>query len=471
MIRTLAVSLALGPMLASAQNASSPRPRPLSPDAVTSDWPTFLGPTRDSRTPETGLRADLEADPPDLLWEYEIGTGYAPPAIVGDRLVCTHRVGDEIHIDCLDPLTGERRWRHSYDTDYQGEWIRDSGPRSSPVIEGNRVYIHGVDGVLLCLELGTGEVVWRRDISDEYGIDDQFFGVVATPVIYGGTLIQNIGAPKRGASVAAFDLETGKTVWTAGDRWGPSCASPVIAQMHGEDRLFIVTGGETRPPTGGLMVLDPKTGKVLLEHPFRSRTYTSVNGANPIVASPDGVVFLTAAYNVGTARLDIEPDFGFTETWRNRRVGIEFSTPLDVGGHLYMIDGRGDRVGSVVCLDSVTGKEVSRTEVIWDETVFYNGRELEVPLSIGNGTMILAPGMGDRRALLLGDQGDLAWVELKPEGAEILSRVGLFRASETWTPPAVSRGLVYVCQNSREKFGRERNPPRLLCYDLRAASN
>ena len=74
----------------------------------------------------------------------------------------------------------------------------------------------------------------------------------------------------------------------------------------------------------------------------------------------------------------------------------------------------------------------------------------------------------DGRLLCLGDGGDLLLLEASPEGTEILERVSLFRAGNSWTPLALSHGLLYVCQNSRARFGD--SGPRLLCYDLRGSN-
>jgi outer membrane protein assembly factor BamB len=390
----------------------------------------------------------------------ERGTGYACPVIQGDKLVFTHRESQQAHIDCLDAETGRRFWRVSYPCEYRGRYISNSGPRATPVIDGDRVYVHGVEGVLHCLDLATGRVVWKRDVSKEFGIGDQFFGVVASPLVHGDLLIQNIGAP-GGPCVAAFDKRTGRLVWGTGAKWGPGCASPVVADIRGRPRLLVMTGGQSRPPTGGLLVMDPADGALAFEYPFRSRTYESVNGATPIVGADR--IFVTASYNTGTAAIAAAADGGFTELWKTRSLGLQFSNPIYVDGHLYAIDGRSDRAGELVCIDPGSGNELSRTDLTWDETVFYRGADKSLPQSVGEGSLLYADGHG----LCLGDNGHLLWLELGPAGTKVVARASLFRANESWTPPALSRGLLYVCQNNRERFGRTPAPARLLCFDLR----
>lgn len=441
-------------------------PRPSVTGAATGDWQGLLGPTQNGHSLETGLRTDFDADPPTLLWSYATGHGYAQPAIAEGRVVFTHRISGEVHIDCLDPVTGERYWRHTHPCAYRGDYIPDNGPRSAPVIADGRVFVHSVEGRLFCFDLETGQVLWERDPTAEFEVGDHFFGVVSSPIVRGSVLIQNLGAPAKlgGASVVGFDVATGRIAWAAGASWGPSCASPVLGMIGGQERLCVLGGGKTRPATGGLMILDPDAGTVLHEYPFRSRTYESVLGANPVIG--DDSVYVTASYNTGTARVALGGDGVFRQVWKSRRLGSQFSTPLFVDGHLYVIDGVSDRAGAIVCLEPGTGEERSRTDLVWDETVVHRGAPRTVGMSIGEGSMLYVQG----RALVLGDRGHLLWVDLDPGGATVRARTSLFRANETWTPPALSQGLLYVCQNRREQFGSDPQSPRLMCFDMRAAS-
>ena len=142
-------------------------PTPLAPDAVTHDWASFLGPTHNAVSTETPLNRSL---PPPLVWELPKGTGYASPAIAGDHLVFIHRFEDEEVVDCLDAETGERRWQFRYDTDFEDRYGYSNGPRASPVIDGGRVFTVGAEGKLYCLDLETGEEVWKQDFWRKYGV-------------------------------------------------------------------------------------------------------------------------------------------------------------------------------------------------------------------------------------------------------------------------------------------------------------
>ena len=433
-------------------------PRPLAKGAVTEDVTSFLGSRRDLRSSETPLRTVWPASGPPLLWEMRRGVSYASPVVKGDRLVYIHRVGDKAHVECLQTTTGKRYWRFSYPCTYKGRYIRNSGSRATPVISDGLVYVHGVEGMLHCLELTTGRVAWKRNLKLEFDAPDNFFGMVSSPIIYGNLLIQNLGA-RRGPCVAAFDKTSGRLVWGTGTKWGASCSSPVIGSVHGQDKLFVLAGGESRPPKGGLMVLDPKTGALDFDYPFRSRTFESVVASVPVVGRD--WVFLSSAYGVGSAVLSLKKDGGFERWWHSRSVGLQFSNGIHVDGRMFVVDGSSDRAGAVVCLDAKTGKEVFRTDLDWEETVLLNGKKRKVSFSVGEGSLLQIPD----GFLCLGDNGHLLALQLTPTGVKIRSRSWLFKANETWTPLVVSHGLLFVCQNKKERFGTE--PPRLLCYDLR----
>lgn len=434
-------------------------PKPLPDGATVEDWPGLLGPRRDARSRETGLVARWPEEGPSLVWQMDRGEGYAQPVVLGDRLLFAHRLGDETHVDCLEATTGRRFWRFTYPTTFRDDYIHNGGPCATPCLRGDRAWVLGIEGQLICFELSTGRVVWRRALMQEFGLVPQFFGCVTSPLLVGDRLIVNIGK-QGGPTVVAFDAETGRAVWGGGDKWGMSCASPVLRPLHGKARLFVLTGGKGRPPKGGLMVLEPDSGELFLEFPFRSRIYESVNGTCPVVVG--STVVLTSKYGTGTVGVAIAADGVATQAWKERRIGVEFSAPIEVGGDLYLVDGIRDRGGAVVCLDPITGTVKSRTQLDWSDEVTIEGEQRTLDFGIGTGSLLH---LGGTRFLCLGDNGDLLDLDCTPEGATVRARRSLFRAGGTWTPLVLSRGLLYVCQNIEEKIGD--GPPRLFCFDLR----
>ena len=429
-------------------------PKPLPAGAITSDWAAFTGPAHNMSSPETKLLKEFPADGPRLVWEMNKGDGYAAPAVVGDRLILFHRLGDQAVVDCLNAADGRRFWRFTSPTVYKDRYGYNHGPRCSPVIAGDAVVAFGADGQLHCLDLETGKVRWQRDILTEFGLKQNFFGVGATPLVEDGRVIVNVGAPD--ACVVAFDLVTGKKIWSTGGDWGPGYATPVPTTVNGKQRVFVFAGGESDPPTGGLVCLDPASGKVEYTFPWRGKRRESVNASAPVVIGNE--VLVSECYGAGGALVA-----DGTAVWTNGKFGTHFMTSVVKEGCLYGVDGHGPGDAFLCCLEWKTGKELWRAKPSWQETVATKEGPRDV--AVGTARCWLLP--VDGRCLALGEFGHLLWLDLNPTGYRELSRTWLFAARDTWTPPVLSRGLLYVCQNQRDGFHDK--PPRLLCYDLRAA--
>lgn len=436
-------------------------PRPLAEDAVTEAWPSFLGARREPISRETALLERFPPGGPPLVWELSKGAGYSSPSIRDEFLVYLHRVGDEEVVECLHPETGERYWRFAYPTDFQDRYGYNNGPRASPIIDGDRVYAYGAQGKLHCLLLRTGQLVWSRDLATEFKVPQDFFGVASTPLIEGDLLIVNVGAP-GGPEVAAFDKRIGRMQWGVGDQWGPSYASPVAATVNDARRLFVMAGGESRPPTGGLLAIDPRSGRLDFRFPWRSRSFESVNASCPVVTG--NRVLVSATYRTGAALLELKAGGGYRQLWTNPDFDLHWTTAVYHGGHYYAFSGRNEPDAKLTCVNAASGRTVWSEELEWQETVRVQGEERAIYGSPYRGNLLLADG----KFLALGEHGHLLWLDLSPAGAKVLSRARLFLARETWSPPVLSRGLLYVNQNSRSLVPPE--GPRLLCYDLRGRS-
>mgnify|MGYP001224671374 CR=1 FL=1 len=433
-------------------------PKPLPPQAVTADWPGFLGPQRNSICRETRLLKIWPRSGPSLVWELKKGRGYSAPAVVGNKLVFFHRVEDQERVICLESETGRHLWQYEYTTNYRDRFGYSNGPRATPLVDAQYVYTLGAEGKLYCLNLHTGEKIWNRDLFSQYKLKQEFFGIASTPLIEGDYLIINVGAP-GGPCVVALNKHTGDPVWQSGREWGASYASPVAAQVHGERRLFVFTGGATNPPTGGLLCINPRNGLINWRFPWRSSSYESVNAACPVVF--DNRVFISASYHTGSMLLGVKEDFSHQKLWTTKQLGTHFSTAIYKDGYLYGFDGRNEPDAALVCLDAKSGKQMWRLKAEWEEKYEYYGQQRQARYGPYRGALLMADG----HFLCLGELGHLLWLDLSPTGHQILARTWLFAASQSWTPPVVSHGLLYVVQNDHDRINDQ--PPRLLCYDLR----
>jgi outer membrane protein assembly factor BamB len=305
--------------------------------------------------------------------------------------------------------------------------------------------------MLHCCDLASGAILWKHDLAREFSMGPSFFGYGSTPLLLDGRLIVQLGGQYEGKRVnsAAFDPATGKLLWVAAHEWGASYASPIPANLHGRQCLLIFAGGESRPPVGGLLVVDSANGAILGSAEHRADIAESVSAASPVVirAEPGKAarVFVSESYGAGGACFDIAPDFSVKRAWQSAKLDLYWMTPLVRDGCLYGFAGQSERLAELVCQEAATGRELWRSDL--------GG-------GFGRASLLAVDG----GVLCLGEFGDLAWLELSPKGATIKSRAKLFNAPETWTLPAISRGLLYVSQNERGAAGTK---PRTICYDLR----
>jgi len=426
-------------------------PRPLAKDAVTTDWPRLLGPADNATSPETRLLHDLPKTGPRVLWESAKGNGFGGPAIVGDRLVIFYRSEEREVVECLHATTGKPLWKHEYAAPYTPRYGGSTGPRTSPVIADGRVFTFGISGRLHGLDLASGKVVWERDAARDFAMGKTFFGYGSTPLVLGARLIVQVGGKLDGKPVntVALDVATGKTLWAAQHEWGASYASPGPAKLHGRECVLVFAGGESRPPTGGLLVIDAASGQVLAAGAHRAGIAESVSASSPVVVSAKpgkaARVFVSETYSAGGACFEIAPDFSIKRAWQAENFGLYWMTPLVRDGCIFGFAGQSERLAELVCHNLASGKELWRSDL--------GG-------GFGRASLLAVDG----GVLSLGEFGDLAWLELSVKGPAIKSRAKLFNAPETWTLPALSRGLLYVSQNEQGAGGTK---PRIICYDLR----
>lgn len=452
-------------------------PKPLAQDARTSDWPRVLGPTDDAISPETHLLKSWPQGKPVALWEVRMGEGYNSPAISGDCCVIFHALEGRETIECLQRETGKRFWLHDYPISYQDRYGFGNGPRGSPVIADDVVVTYGVTGMLHAFDLKTGKPLWQHDLMAKFHVPQDFFGAGGTPLILDGKVILNVGGKKNaldesasmrerkaalaeaGVSVAACDLKTGKVVWTVEDAWGASYASPIPAKLHGQTKVLVYAGGESDPATGGLMCIDPASGKLHSKFPWRDEEYIQAIGTSPVVIPEKNRAFITTAYPkgrpLGGVMVEYDAEFQPKEVWQSKKLGVHWMNPVYHEGHLYAIDGETEPKSRLVCVNADTGAEV------WEQRIEWQDADLGRPLSILRASLLKADGA----FLCLGEVGSLHWLDLSPAGAKVVAQGQLFRALNTWSLPALSHGLLYVRQQAQDLM--RKTGERVICLDLR----
>jgi len=425
------------------------------------NWPQFLGPARRGISSETNLLEKFPTNGPPLIWEKQIGTGYSAPSVRDGKLVLFHRVGTNEMVASFDANTGKPIWNYAYESKFQDPYGYNNGPRGTPVLSENFCYTFGAEGMLTCLDLKTGKLVWQRNTAREWEIPEAFFGVGSTPLLEGEKLFVMIGGQPN-SGVVALDAKTGKTIWeSVGEKnWSgvtmlgwpgePKCvwkrydkqasySTPVLATIHGKKHLLCVT-------RQGLVSLDPKSGEVNFSFWFRSPQNDSVNAMNPVVV--DDTIFLSAAYfKIGSVLLRVKPDGkSVDEVWRSTVLEIHWTTPIYHDGFLYAFSGRNEPDARFRCVEFKTGK------LFWDRDESWPHHSGQTPNVYGRGSSIMADG----KLIALGEGGLLGLFKLNSQKPEEISRFQIPQLHPPcWAAPVLSNKKLYL-----------RSEDRLVCLSL-----
>lgn len=448
--------------------------------AEAADWPEFLGPTRNSHSPETNLLDKFPVGGPPLLWEKAIGTGYSAPSVRSGKLVVFHRQELEEIVECVAADTGKPIWKHAYRSLYEDPFGYNNGPRCTPLITSNRVYTFGAEGVLTCLNFDDGKVVWQRKTAVEWNVPQAFFGVGSTPVLEDNRLFVMVGGQPNSGMVA-LDATTGKTLWQnvgektwtgvttigwraeapyawTGDEKQASYSTPVLATFHGQRHLLCFM-------RQGLVSLNPTNGEVRFKRWFQSVVNESVNAINPVVDG-DTILLSAAYYRVGSVLLKVNADGkSFDEVWRIPKspserlpeggfreptLELHWSTPVLHNEFLYAFSGRNEPDATLRCVDIKTGA------VKWSRDERWRGHPPRgakaQPDVYGRGSAILADG----KLITLGEGGLLGLVKPNPEKLEEISRFQVPSLSyPCWAAPVLSDKRLFL-----------RSEDRLVAYGL-----
>jgi outer membrane protein assembly factor BamB len=389
------------------------------------DWPQFLGPTRDGVYAGSDLAATWPKEGPPVVWQKSIGQGFSGPAVAQGRLILFQRLNDQEVVACLDARSGEPKWTKSYPSDYRDDFGFDEGPRATPCVAQGRVYTFGAEGMLSCLNLADGAMLWQVNTKTKFHPHKGFFGAACSPLAEGNAILLNVGGAE-GAGLVAFDQATGRVLWKCSDDEA-SYASPAAATVRERRYAFFFT-------RAGLVAVDPADGKIQFHYPWRSGMNASVNAATPLII--DDSIFLSACYGTGAILLRVR-DKAVEKVWSGDDIlSNHYANSVYSQGFLYGINGRADPgfspAPSLRCVELKTGK------IRWEED------------SVGAATLLLA---GDK-LLILTEAGELIRAAATPAGFQQAERVQIMPTGVR-AYPALADGFLYA-----------RSKDKLFCVNL-----
>ena len=412
------------------------------PALLGEDWPEWRGKGRLGVWTETGV---LESFPDGGLraaWRVPVHRGYAGPSVADGRVFLTEfeptqgNQGME-RVICLDEQTGERLWQREWEADYTGLEY-DLGPRATPTVDGDRVYVLGAAGDLLCLRVEDGSVLWRTQYQRDYGATLPTWGFAGAPLVDGSQLIALVGG-ERNAKVVSFDKLTGNEIWRAlSSDWEPGYVQPIIFETGGVRQLII---WQPRAVSS----LDPATGKVYWEQPYEVNMgmtlATPVLNENRLLVSSfyNGARFYRLNDTAPAAELIWKGDSDSEIATDGLHAVV--TTPVIDGDYIYGICS----YGQLRALDARTG------ERIW-ETFDLTGEEARWASA-----QIVRHG---DRYFINNDRGELIIARLSPEGYEEIDRTKVIDPTSpvprrrelgavSWTHPAYANRHMII-RNDKE---------------------
>lgn len=425
------------------------------------DWPQFLGPERNSTSPQKNLLRTWPAEGPEVLWTAEVGIGFGGPVIKDGKAYLLDRddkYGD--YMRCFDMKTGAELWKYGYAAPGTVEF---PGSRSVPVVDENLVYSCGPNGDLYCFDKNSHQPVWNKNVWTDFGGEPAskseggfsalagggkfpMWAIAQCPLIYGNLLILASQAPQAG--VVAYNKLNGEVVWKTPTLGNVSYVSPSLAKINGEDQVVMITassggwGGGAKEPSN-VVGINPKTGEVLWTYSGWSCWIPSSSAYD----AGENKLLIIGGYQAGAAMIQIEKSgstYNVKELFKTAEFGDHTKPPVYCNGYYYAQYTTNERRDGLVCM-SKDGQIMWKTK---REPAF------------SKGSMILADG------LILATDGEtkLYLIEPDPTGfkpiasANILKEsgmtgndrvIGIVGTNQNWSPMALADGRLLIKSQRR----------------------
>ncbi len=388
------------------------------------DWPQWRGSERADISSETGLLQSWPKDGPRRLWlSREGGLGYSGFSVVGGRLFTMGLFDGKSHLLAFAADSGKKLWSTPLGGHFENKW--GDGPRGTPTVDGELVYVLAAKWDLVCAKTSDGSIVWKRDLVKDFSGKVPNWGYCESVLVDGDLVVCTPGG-KKGLMVA-LDKGTGKTAWTSEAFPDGAQYSSILPVEHEGIRQYV---NLTQKALSGVRASD---GKLLWRTPWTGRV-----AVIPTPIYSDGHVYISSGYGVGCKLVKLggaEPD----EIYVNKIMKNHHGGVIKYGEHLF---GYSDG-GGWMCQDFKSG------ELVWNEKK-----------ALTKGAIACA----DKKFYLLEEStGTVVLIDASSRGWKERGRFKLDPqtsqrkpAGKVWTHPVISNGRLYL-----------RDQEIIYCYDVK----
>ena len=394
------------------------------------DWPQFRGLQRDGLSQETGLLNRWPDAGPKPLWTADgLGEGWSSAAISDGSVYITGMDRKQEFLVAFD-LEGNRRWKSAYGSATTKSF---PGARTTPTVDGDRVYVISGSGEVACLNTRDGEILWKVEARAEFKGVAGAWGTAESALVSGNKLFYTPCGDQT--TVVALNKMTGKTIWsTESLKDQSSYVSAILIERGGREILVTVTGSY-------VIGVDTAQGKILWTYAYVKNHLTAVerrlkiNAVSPLYRN--GELFVTSGYDHVGVMLSLSPDG--TEVslkWVNTTLDCHHGGVVQVGDHIYGSNWESNSAGKWLCLNWDTGDIVY--EASWSDN--------KGPVVYADGKLYCCDE----------DQYNVGLVQASPDGFDVISSFSITKGEDKlWAHPSISDGRLYV-----------RHGEFLMAYDI-----
>jgi len=391
--------------------------------AKPNDWPQWRGSNQDSISTDTGLLKAWPPQGPELKWKATgLGAAFSTVSIVGERIYTMGDIDGSSHALALDLADGTRIWKTKIGKAGAPGWGGFTGPRGTPTVDGNRVFVLGQYGELACVEASSGRILWQKDLTKDFGGKRPSWGYSESVLIDGDRMLCTPGGGQ--GTIIALNKETGATLWQSKEFTDAAHYSSIVCADIGSVKQYVQLTAKSVAGVG-------TDGALLWQAERKGKTAVI---PTPIVK--DNYVYVASGYGIGSNLFEItraNGKFSARQVYAEKTMANQHGGVLLYGDHLY---GFCDKAGWT-CQDFATGK------ALWTEKK-----------QAGKGSLTYADGMLYLRSEA---KGTVALIKATTAGYQESGRFIQpdFGKPKTWPHPVIAGKRLYL-----------RDQDILLCYDI-----